>query len=189
MERKTSTEEQVVVSDTERLRKHPDVQRLIQGLALADSGFYLLEVASSEDARQILTIIQEEVPKLRGLPIDIVSYLPKTDPNYNLMDANTVTEKIGTPLRQWINDIQIPQEKDAERANLFVIDGSGIGEKDRTSLVDHFAFMNGLRDKIAGNKQGPALAVIPASLEIEKDIAKYDDLMSCCSGRFHIQTL
>lgn len=176
------------INNQERLMKHPDVQRLLEFISLAESGFFLLEVSSLADARQILAIAQKEVPKQTGLPLDIVRYTPKTVPNYNPIDRpDVIRKKIGGPLQQWVDGIQIPQEGNGEKTRLFVVDGSEIGEKDRAALVAHFAFMNMLRDKVVGNKRGPTLVIIPARLEIEKDIGKYNDLMSCCSGRFHIK--
>jgi len=171
----------------ERLMNHSGVRRLLHTLLLAENGFFLAEVSSTEDAQQILDIVQGEIPKQTGLPIDIVKYIPRVDPDYDTMDNDTRYGEINYPFRQWIKEIRIPQEDDAEKTRLFVIDGSGIGNGDRATLVDHFAFMNALRGSVVGNKRGPVLVFIPKNLEIEKDIEKYGDLMTCCSMRLHIE--
>ena len=164
----------------EQLLQNDNMKILLNRLAMANSGFYLLYLTAPEDTELILSVIQEEVPKITQIPIEVNKYIPKTAPNYQELNAPAIGEIIGTPLYQWIDDIQIKRQDDNTTARLFVIDGSQIQQEDRMALVDHFALMNVRRDKICGNQRGPTLMVVPASLAIETGIAKYTDLMSCC---------
>ncbi len=170
----------------EKLAEHPGIKTLTRLVYLADNGFFLLSVSDHQYTPLVLNILQREVPKETKKPLEITIYIPRTDPNYAQMGEIEAAEKIWVPYRQWIDDIQKRKVDDVEQSRLFVVDGSQITPDNRTILVDHFALMNGLRDKIAGNPRGPVLVVIPQTLEIERDIGIYSDLMSCCSCRLYV---
>ncbi len=176
-----------MISDLEeKLAGHPGVKTLTRLAYLADNGFFLLSVSDPHYTPLILNILKREVPKVMEKPLEINTYIPQTDPNYVRMGEVEAAEKIWVPYRLWLDDIQQKKVDDVKQSRLFVVNGSQMTPDNRTILVDHFAIMNGLRDKIAGNPRGPVLVVIPQSLNIERDIGIYSDLMSCCSGRVYV---
>ncbi len=168
------------------LAKHPGVRALTRNVTLAENGFFLLSVTDPLYTPVVLDILRTEVPKETEKALDINIYIPKIDQNYTTMGETERTEKISKPYWQWLDNIQNKREDDIEQSRLFVVDGSQITSNYRTILVDHFALMNSTRDKVVGNPRGPVLVVIPALLNIDRDISIYSDLMSCCSGRFSI---
>lgn len=178
--------EHALESDREKLINNPEVKRLIRVLSLAESGFFLLEAISSKQAQQIIDITQQKLSKDTQQEVDIEKYTVKIDQDYLTMSNEEIAKKFGGPFQRWLESIQINKDSDSGRARLFVIDGTQVKENDRRALIDHFSFMNMLRDHIAGNKRGPVLIILPKYLEIEKDLGMYNDLMSCCSGRYHI---
>ncbi len=157
----------------ENLEKNPTLQRMINMISLAKNGAYVLSVSTTEEADEILKIIKEKVPQMTDQPIDIQKYTTGAIP------GRTGVQK-GDPLDQWIYDIQKKKEGDEKQNRLFVIDGSATQEKDRLSLINHFAFLNGKNNLVVGNPRGPVMIIVPKDLKIEPDIGIYGDLLTRC---------
>lgn len=174
-------------NNREILLESTEVKTLIRALAMAKKGFRLARVTSPDLTEDLLSIIKEKVPQKTGQPLEFVTYnIPKIDRDYAQVDQTFLDEKLKFPFWKWLDEANAPQIVDSKTTKIFVIDGSQVELKDRIMLIDYFAFMNGPRSKVAGNKNGSTLIIVPADLKVEPKIDDYSDLMSCCSGRYDI---